>query len=89
MKTLNILLVTTSTLFLFACNVDVKEESKSAKYTYNLELNGCSTGEQNFSSFDSYCSGLKNDSLNKGCARTMRREQFIQASCPGDFDSGN
>lgn len=88
MKKSNILLIVVSFL-LVSCNVDVKEESKSAKYTYNLELNGCSTGEQNFSSFDSYCSGLKSDSLNKGCARSMRREQYIQASCPGDFDSGN
>ena len=84
----NILLVALSTLLL-SCNVDVKEESKSAKYTYKFDVNKCPTGEQNFSSFESYCAGLKNEQLNNGCARTMRREQFIAASCPGDFDSGN
>lgn len=88
MKKLNILLIAISTL-LVSCNVDVKEESKSAKYSYNYDINGCQTGEQNFASFDAYCAGLKNDQLNKGCARSMRREQYVAASCPGDFDSGN
>lgn len=88
MKTIKILLIASSSLMV-SCNIDVKEESKSAKYSYNYDVNGCPTGEQNFSSFESYCAGLKNDSLNKGCARSMRREQFIAASCPGDFDAGN
>lgn len=76
--------------FIASCNV--KNETESAKYTYRFETNGCpsgGTGEQSFSSFDSYCSGLKNESLNKSCAREMRREQYIAANCPGDFDSGN
>ena len=81
------------TLILFSLSIltscNVKTESNEAKYSYNLTNNGCPTKEQTFSSFDSYCAGLKNETLNEGCARTMRREIYNNAKCPGDFDSGN
>lgn len=70
-----------------ACNV--KTESNEAKYSYNLTNNGCPTGERTFSSFDAYCAGLKSETGNGGCARTIRREIYNNAKCPGDFDSGN
>lgn len=83
----NLVFILVSVNVFSACNV--KTESKEAKYSYNLTNNGCPTKEQTFSSFDAYCAGLKNEVLNDGCARTMRREIYISAKCPGDFDSGN
>jgi len=44
--------------------------------TYQYSYNGCDTGEQKFCSIQAYCSGLKNESLNKGCAKQQRLEAF-------------
>lgn len=45
-------------------------------YSYNFTVNGCTTGDQAFSSLDSMCEGLKNDSLNNYCAYDLRRSKF-------------
>ena len=50
--------------------------------SYTLTENGCSTGEQYFSTQDDMCDGLKNDSLNNYCARNLRYQKF-QNDCPG------
>ncbi|MFZ3230288.1 MAG: hypothetical protein WA160_08790 [Pseudobdellovibrio sp.] len=55
---------------------------KSSGYTYDLTENGCPTGEHSFSSLESMCDGLKNDSLNNFCARNLRYSKF-QSDCPG------
>lgn len=80
-----------STLFFFslistACylsnknNSSVNSESQSIKY--NLSYNGCSTGNQEFSSIEDMCNGLKNDSRNNYCAQKLRYEKF-KSECPG------
>ena len=53
---------------------------ESADYSYNLTQNGCSTGDQKFSSKDDLCAGLKNDELNKNCAYSLRQEKY-QTDC--------
>lgn len=50
--------------------------------SYTLTENGCSTGEQKFSSQEQMCEGLKNDSLNNYCAQNLRYQKF-QNDCPG------
>ncbi len=69
-----------STLF-FGCAA--KEESKSLSYEFTE--NNCPTGKQTFGDQAAYCAGLKNDTLNKGCARSLRADAF-KAQCPGSFN---
>lgn len=61
---------------------DVKVGAESQNYSYNLSENGCSTGDHSFSSLDSMCDGLKDDSLNNQCAYNLRRMKF-ESECPG------
>jgi len=56
--------------------------AQSQNYTYNLSENGCSTGEHTFSSNESMCDGLRDDSLNNYCATNLRYLKF-QSDCPG------
>jgi hypothetical protein len=56
----------------------------SSDLSYNLTENGCSTGEQSFSSREDYCKGLQNKELNHDCAYTLRRNNF-KANCTGEF----
>lgn len=66
----------------------IQTESKSDKFTYELELNGCKTGKHEFNSQDEYCKGLQNNSLNNYCARSLREDLF-KKECPGQFSSLN
>jgi hypothetical protein len=61
---------------LMASGCGVDEE----KFTYQYNVNGCDTGEHSFESKDAYCSALKDDALNKGCAARMRQSRF-QSEC--------
>jgi hypothetical protein len=56
-------------------------ESKDESYRYRFSEGSCDTGEQSFSSKQAYCSALKNDSLNKGCAAATRAKTFESAKC--------
>lgn len=53
----------------------------STTYTYSYEQNGCKTESHSFSSLDAMCKGLIDDSLNKGCARSMRVQAYINKKC--------
>lgn len=66
------------TFTLTACglSVDHKDEKKDENYSYEFEENGCKTGKQEFSSKADYCSGLKNDGLNNGCAASLRQKAY-------------
>ena len=55
---------------------------------YDLTENNCQTCRHEFDSLDHYCQGLRDDSLNHGCAGSLR-EALYQKSCAqyGQFDS--
>jgi hypothetical protein len=43
---------------------------------YQFELNGCNTSEHAFDSQQAYCDGLRSNSLNNGCAESMRQSAY-------------
>lgn len=53
-----------------------KESSGSSNYSYQYNENGCDTGKRAFSSKESYCDGLLDESANNYCARGMRQETY-------------
>lgn len=55
--------------------------SKEESFTYEFQLNGCSTAKHQFSSQEEMCISLQNDTLNNSCASDLRREHF-QKFCP-------
>jgi hypothetical protein len=65
-----------------ACGAGQNESETSEEYGYNLTSNGCSTEQQKFTSRDAYCSGLQDETRNKGCALKLRKETF-QEQCQG------
>ncbi len=58
---------------------------QSQSKTYEFEYNGCNTGSHTFASLKEYCEGLQNSALNQGCAQGMRRQEFKQEGCEGEF----
>lgn len=81
-----------SFLFITGCGGTTKKSTndysstESSDYSYFFEENFCPTGQQRFSSLESMCEGLKDDALNKGCAKDMRRDYFEEKGCPGEFE---
>ena len=65
---------------------EVKQEVNEETQSYSFELNGCATGEHSFSSLTDICAALKDEAVNKGCARSMRRDFFSSKGCAGSFD---
>lgn len=68
-------------VFVFGLSACGSSESKDESYKYRFSEGSCDTGEQSFSSKQAYCSALKNDSLNKGCAAATRAKTFESAKC--------
>lgn len=68
---------------IYSCNLihrsNDDENNESLKYEF--EENGCNTGQHTFSNNGDYCAGLLDDSLNKGCARSLREKAFEAAGC--------
>jgi hypothetical protein len=64
----------------FGCGSSTTE-NKSESMSYELELNGCSTGKHTFGSLRELCQGLKRGDLNRGCALSMRRQYFEAKNC--------
>ena len=58
--------------FVGGCSFDSDDESKSETFKYQFNDNGCDTGAQSFNDKDAYCAALKNEALNKGCAKESR-----------------
>lgn len=60
------------------CQISNKKDSEdsSEKYSYDLDINGCATGKQSFNSKSSYCKGLTDEALNKGCAKSERQDMY-------------
>lgn len=59
----------------------------NSSLSYNLTENGCSTGQQQFSSEAALCEGLQSESRNHGCAESLRRSTFQSHNCPGTFQT--
>lgn len=81
------LIVLTCLFLVTSCSKDTLSKITNANnnaqsYSYNLSENGCSTGEQVFSSQSAMCDGLRNDALNNFCAQGLRYQKF-QNDCPG------
>jgi hypothetical protein len=64
--------------------------SKSEKYAYDLNENGCMTGQHKFSTLIDYCAALKDDELNNNCAWSLRKGTY-ERDCGTDwaFSGGN
>jgi hypothetical protein len=69
------------------------DDSKSTtfstfNYEYKESVNGsqCTTDAHTFDDLSSYCAGLKDESLNNGCAHDVRMMHFAQ-SCSGTATS--
>ncbi len=69
-------------IWLIGASCSVSHDNKSESLSYDFEFNGCPTGKHEFNSKAELCQGLQNDSLNGGCAQSLRQEYF-QAQCPG------
>jgi hypothetical protein len=87
MKVMSIVLLIALGSVFSACSVStdkdgVQAQAKSQSLSYDLSENNCDTGNHSFSSAGDYCNGLQNDSLNNGCALSLRQAQF-QTDCPG------
>lgn len=67
---------------LMACGSGSNENEHSEEFSYNYTYNGCSTEKQVFASRDAYCSGLQDETLNKGCALVLRKQAFAE-QCQG------
>ena len=65
-----------------ACNQLMDYADENGAYSYNFNVNGCNTGEQNFSTREAMCNALTNDSLNNNCAENERYTKFL-SDCPG------
>jgi hypothetical protein len=68
-----------STLALSGCGDD------KVAFQYQYVVDDCDTGSHRFTSKEEICSGLQNDSLNRGCAREERKLRFEEYDCPGDW----
>ena len=72
---------------------DKKAENNSAIFEYELDeyqdlslkTLKCTTGKKTFSTLDSMCVGLANESFNNYCHQVGREQIFIQIGCPGTF----
>ncbi|MEK2643843.1 hypothetical protein [Bdellovibrio sp. BCCA] len=59
------------------------------EFTYEYKFNGCSTGKHKLLSKKEFCDALLNDTLNNGCARELRIENYnrscttLQPANPG------
>jgi len=58
-------------------------------YSYEFEQNGCKTGRHKFEALGDLCEGLKDETLNRGCARMLRERAFESYSCPGEFSDSS
>lgn len=56
--------------------------NKTESFSYDLTYNDCKTEKHTFSSKQEMCDGLKDESLNKGCAQQLR-EDYFKLNCPG------
>ena len=66
------------------CNLSLPTNNEQA-FSYELSVNGCTTGKKVFSDLDSYCQGLQNNSANNNCAQPSRENLFYQ-KCSGSFN---
>lgn len=91
MKT-NLLSMLAIAIAFSGCQISNRKDAEddSDKYSYDLDINGCATGKQSFSSKSSYCKGLADEALNKGCAKSERQEMYSRecGQWPEDSISG-
>ena len=60
-------------IFSSACGVEKNEKKEEYKYSFTDD---CPTGEHVFSNMEALCQSLLNDSVNRGCAATMRIDYY-------------
>lgn len=78
------LFIISSLALLSSCNKgsDNISSDRTQSLSYDFTENNCPTGKQAFSSHEALCAGLQDESLNKGCASTLR-EEYFKTQCPG------
>lgn len=55
-------------------------DDESESYSYEYNVNGCSTGKKTFSQKSAYCSALKDDGANNFCASDVRQKAW-ESNC--------
>lgn len=58
------------------CSFSSSSSSKEESWTYSFTENGCSTGSHHFSDKASYCAALRDEGLNRGCAKRAREKAY-------------
>ena len=76
-----------ASVFIVSCGKISEDRFLSSNFSYDFHEPLCSTGKHNFENQKEYCSGLKDHSLNRNCAKDYRRDAF-EKECPGNFDVG-
>ena len=65
-----------------SCNQLMDYTDEDSAYNYSFNVNGCNTGEKNFSTREAMCDSLTNDPVNNNCAENERYTKFL-SDCPG------
>ncbi len=66
----------------FRCALRRDSKNQELSYSYSFDVNHCPTGEHRFSTKDEYCSALRDEQLNGGCANQERMQLAAQQGCP-------
>jgi hypothetical protein len=69
-------------LMSFRCALRRDNRNQELSYSYSFDVNHCPTGEHRFSTKEEYCSALRDDQLNGGCANQERMQLASQQGCP-------
>ncbi len=79
-----VLFIISSLTLLSSCQKDADNitSDRTESRSYEFTENGCATGKQSFASKDELCAALQNETLNKGCALSLR-ERYFKGQCPG------
>ncbi|MBC7464542.1 MAG: hypothetical protein H7256_00995 [Bdellovibrio sp.] len=103
LKIFSVVTMILAVLTLSACNSDSSKNDKnvsasgaSGDFLASYEANdGCTTGRQIFKGSSeeeigtAFCNALKDETLNKSCAHSLRSNLFISVKCSGEFPKGN
>ena len=73
---MRLILLTLALACSLGCKLQSKSEDKDENYRYQYSSNGCNTGIHEFSDKSSWCTGLRDESRNSGCAAQIRQQVY-------------
>ena len=68
-------------LALVLLNLGACGDSKNDKYSYHFVHNNCDTKKHSFNTKQEMCEALLDNSLNNGCALSMRQDEYARKGC--------